>query len=298
MLRRGSSAEALGRVEEALAQFPNSSRLEEVRARALAKTGRIEEAVKAYAETYRKAMQRGAEDRANRAYKEAFSLARENGDLMLDLAAIVGSAGGAGLAIAATKTAIDIYRRRNERPRLLDALKHLRLMDPGDSQVDEEIQRTEREMSISAPPAPQHAVPPPPSSPQSPGQLYDRVSPPKTQRAAPAPPPRTVPSGTTSELDDEWRRQRATKTNLNAPPRVPSRKAEPSQLGAAMVIGSIIVLLIALASGVGVPGLIGGFVTHAYIKASENLAGAKNLQAAKAARTICFIAFVLGIFIR
>ncbi|MDK2973571.1 MAG: hypothetical protein PWP23_3326 [Candidatus Sumerlaeota bacterium] len=331
LIRKGESNEALGYITEALKRYPQSSRLHEIHAEALQEFGHRQEALRAWMETYKQAQTAGADERANRAYREAYELAKENGDLLLDLAGLAASLGAAGMAVTMGKMAADLYRRRNDRPKLAAALRQLISWQPADTALQNELRRLEGDDRPGGTAATrmgensqtarnldawgdkmQEAAPEPAAATATVGTetTYGTVSPPKRvghgdtvlvdesgyERTRPPAAPRVSSHPEPTMADLKQRALNATIAGRND--RASGR--EDGSLGVAVLIGAIIILFISIAAGSVIPAIIGFVVSHGVAQQYENAADATStaqLNFIKIAKVVCGIAFFLGLIL-
>lgn len=327
LVARGKSKDAFARIDEALRRYPDSSRLLEFKAGLLEQTGRRAEAAHAYAETYRKAAQAGSQERAQRSFRNAMELARENGDLLFDMAGMAASLGSIGLAVGATKLAADVYRRRNDRPKLAAALRRLLELEPNQASIRTELSHVESELRSAVG--------------QKVGQLKDglrheqletlgrqlgglkgakeqegkgenedlfeivgKPSPTMPAGGESEPYGRTRPPGAGGKRRhpeaDEMRRRA-----MNAPtrsdkqwpdansdiPQTPLSQIEP---GGWMLMAALLTFFLTFAWGF-LPALVGYVVTHKYVKGKEARGLVARLAPAKAARAIFLFSLVIGV---
>ncbi|MBX3728170.1 MAG: hypothetical protein KF858_03215 [Candidatus Sumerlaeia bacterium] len=311
LVRKGEEAQALARIDEALSRFPNSSRLLELRSAALEHFGHHDAAAASWLATYRAALHTNAEERAHRAHRQAVELARENADLLMDLAAVAGAAGSVSIALTTAKLAADIYRRRDDRPKLKALLGKMLEWDPSHAPARNELARIEEEARREAPPAWPALSPPPP-----PPKVEARVGQPDTTTA---PAPRRVGQGDTSPIEEgvftRTRPPKVPDSQRTAPPASPAapsieelreraRRAlmdpknerEDKNLGSAMVGGAGIVTFLSLVSGSAIPSIIGFFVAQGVLGQYRNDPdGRETARLIKIARTICVVGIVLGL---
>lgn len=305
LIAHGKNTDAMRQIEEALARYPDSSKLMEMRADLLQRVGDTGEAVKAYMETYRRAVETGVRERADRAYREVTQLGRENADLLLEAASLAASVGSVAIAAGTAKAALDLYRRRNDRPRLYAALQRVQQWLPGDKAVENELHRLGRELSGSTGNAVERAaeirrdaerlvadVRRQPGSDETieggsggSGDALPRTAPPRrggsettsasrsverpasVQESAPAPQEAPRRSPTMEELRE--RAMRNLEKNQSAPADGPDTVALSPALG--FVIASVFVLLFTLASGTWFFGLIGLIASLQYEKTGKRL---------------------------
>lgn len=255
LLESGSADEALRRVEEAVARYPTSGRLQELRGSALEHLGRGGEAAKAWGEAFSRYQKMGRTQQAAEAWKQAARLARRDGDLLLDLASVAAAAGAIAVAIGAARVAAEISRRESNNRRLLKALRRLVEWGDPDKSLRDEIERV---------------------TPLARGS--GRVSPPGVSAAAaPAPKLQLAP------LDD---------AEQFANRRKPVEKSE-GVLGAALMLASFAVLVISIALRSGTLGLVGFIATTMLAKAAKTADGRSD-AAFRTAQTVFLLAMFIG----
>ncbi len=299
----GALHEAMVQIDQAINRYPASSRLQEVKARVLETRGEYESAAEQWVETYRKAVEAGSNERADRAFQQAKELAKENGDLLMDLAALAVSAGSVSMALAVGKLAVDVYRRRDDRTKLTKALQQLYEWAPNDVSIRSELERITagvaertREIAESA----RNAWPPKPGaapglpdkdqfevktgqSPRGPDSYRKVVPPPLKRKKAP--------------LSDDDRRQRAMDMEWNKPGEVLKETSEGPDFGTFILIGSVILLLMSFA-GSAVPGIIGLIISQKYLAKARKERPDESHSAAKIATGLCIAAIIFGFIIR
>ncbi|MDX2175720.1 MAG: hypothetical protein SF028_04550 [Candidatus Sumerlaeia bacterium] len=100
-------SDALEKVRQALHRHPDSSRIREHEARILGRMRRNEEAIASWMETYRRSVQSGAADRAERAAREALALNWRDTPRLLAVASEIASYNNPTVAGAVLKIAVE-----------------------------------------------------------------------------------------------------------------------------------------------------------------------------------------------
>ncbi len=295
LIGKGKGHDALNQVGEALQRFPTSARLNELKAEVLQNQGRYEEAVHAYMETYRQAMQAGSQERAHRALQNATELAKENSDLLLDIGSLAVSLGSVGMAVTIGKLAADVYRRRDDRPKLMTVLKKIQEWAPGDSSILSELMSLELSnpsgsLKVGAPPPPQyHQASVGQPSPLASTEEYQRTAPPSHRTPVQ---PRT-PYNTNADSDMKRRAERAMRGEFNKT----QATTETPDAGTALLGFAIVAMIVTVFWHTIWPGAIGAFFTHSYIKQMETKASDKSHMAAKMAKVLFIITAIMGLIL-
>ncbi len=295
----GAAAAALAQIDEAIGRYPASSRLQEVKARVMQLQGDGEAAASQWIQTYRKAVEAGSDERADRAFRQAKELASENGDLLMDLAGLAFSVGSPAMALAAGKLAVDVYRRRNDREKLADALHKLYEWAPNED-IRRELDRIAgsvagraREIAETAKaswpkrPAAEPRIPDLPRSGTGAAAGYGKVAPPPLKRSPP--------------LTEDERRKRAMEMEWSSPgtakPEAGKKEEESGpDAGLFLMIGSVLVLLFSFAGSM-LPGIFGLIVSHGYLNHARKTRPSESHATATIAKGICIGAIVLGLLL-
>ncbi|MBI5154279.1 hypothetical protein HZA57_03495 [Candidatus Poribacteria bacterium] len=280
----GNSAEAFRRLDEAISRFPKSSRLLELKAETLRRFGRHQEAAKYFLTTYCKAREAGSEQRAEKVYRQILELGKEDGDVLMDLATVMAAFGSAGMATAVGKMAADLYRRRNDRPKLLEVLHRIHEWKPDEQAILEEL----RQLGGAAIATAKHLA-------EQPGKasgaadsfetMYPRTAPPKPGGHRPQAQPR-VPAGFDSSAPPPPRQFGQSKTRLPA----------TSNAGFGFLFAAIIVFVITLASKSAIPAFVGWLIVSGYLGNEKKADHPRKL--AQAASVLFFLSWILGIVLK
>lgn len=180
-VERGNFGEALKQVDLALTRHDKNAWLAEWRARILEKDGRKGEAAEQYLRAVQLALNQGDKAKAEDLVKIAGDLAQGNGDLLLSLGAIMAAIGMTDRGRDALRGAEAMFRRANDHPKLVAALRGLLKLSPENPALVQELARLTQRASRGEP----FVVPLKPGK----GGL-GRVSPPKLNvESQPSPPP-------------------------------------------------------------------------------------------------------------